>query len=56
MTFVGDTLQVSVPLSVIGNTDGHMFVLVKTWPVVGQESLVNFTDEMPDSTLPPGRI
>jgi hypothetical protein len=56
MTFVGDTLQVSVPLSMIGNTDGHMFVLVKTWPVVGQESLVNFTDEMPDSTLPPGRI
>jgi hypothetical protein len=56
MTFGGDALRVSLPLSVIGNTDGHMFILVKTWPVVGDESLVNFSDEMPDSALPPGRI
>lgn len=55
MSFVGDTLQVSVPVSIVGkNSDGHLFFLVKTWAVVGTASLVGF-DSMPNDNLPPGR-
>ena len=56
MTFIADTVQVTVPLSMLGDDrDGHMNFLVKTWAVVGTASLVGW-DSMPNDDLLPGRI
>jgi hypothetical protein len=57
ITFTGDTLQVSVPLSMLANNrDGHLSFLVKTWPVVNGQSLADLIDFMPNITLPAARI
>jgi hypothetical protein len=57
ITFTGDTLRVSVPLSMLGNNrDGHLSFLVKTWPVVNGQSLIGLIDFMPNINLPAARI
>jgi hypothetical protein len=53
MIVVGDTFRMTVPLSRINNTDGHLLFLIKTWPVVNGQSLVP-GDLLPN--LEPGRI
>jgi hypothetical protein len=53
MIVVADTFRMTVPLSRINNTDGHLLFVIKTWPVVNGESLVP-GDSLPN--LEPGRI
>jgi hypothetical protein len=52
----GDTLLITIPLALIDNRDGHLYFLIKTWPVVERDSLVGSTDYLPEATLPAGKI
>lgn len=59
MIVAADTIQVTVPLSLLAGTagadDGHMRFVVKSWAVVNTESLIGW-DQMPNEGLPAGRI
>jgi len=57
LSFAGDTMQVVVPLALLGLPEQpRMFFQVRTWPVVDQQSLVALIDSLPDDHLPPGSI
>jgi hypothetical protein len=55
ITFAGDSMQVVVPLSMIGNADGHMSFQLNAYVVVAPSTTVIF-DFMPDSNVTPGRV
>ena len=57
MTFTADTMQVVVPLSLLGLAEQpHLFFQIRAWPVVRQDSLVNVMDALPNDDVPPGAI
>jgi hypothetical protein len=55
ITFVPDGMQVTVPLSLLGNGDGRMSFQLNAYVIVAPLTPIIF-DFMPDSNLPPGRV
>ena len=55
ITFVGDAMQVTFPLSLLGNDDGRMGFQANTYVLVAPLTSVVF-DFMPDPSVAPGRI
>jgi hypothetical protein len=54
ITFVTNGVQVTLPLSLLGNSDGRMTFQLHSYVLVAGAAVV--VDFMPDSTLPPGRV
>jgi hypothetical protein len=48
-------MQVTVPMSLLGNVDGKMSFQLNSY-VLATPSTSVILDSMPDSNLPPGRI
>jgi hypothetical protein len=55
LTFVTDGLQVTVPLSMLGNDDGRMNFQVSAYVIVAALTPVVF-DYMPENSAPPARV
>jgi hypothetical protein len=55
ITVAADGMQVTVPLSLLGNADGRMSFQLNSYVIVAPLTPVAF-DFMPDSNLPPGRV
>jgi hypothetical protein len=55
ITFVADGMQVTVPLSLLGNDDGRMSFQMSSYVLISPLTPVVF-DFMPDNNLPPGRV
>jgi len=56
ITFVVDAMQVTVPLSLLGNADGRMNFNVSSYVFFAPPSTSVVFDVMPDNNLPPGRV
>jgi hypothetical protein len=55
LTLAADGMQVTVPLSLLGNDDGRLNFQMSAYVMVAPQTPV-VVDFMPDSNLPPGRI
>jgi hypothetical protein len=55
ITFVADSMQVTVALSLLGNASGRMSFQLSSYVLVAPLTPVIF-DWMPDNNLPPGRV
>ena len=55
ITIATDSLQVTVPLSLLGNSDGRMAFAMSSYVLVAAATAVVF-DFMPDANLSPGRV
>jgi len=55
LSFVPDGMQVTVPLSLLGNDDGRMSFQLNSNVLVAPQTAVGF-DLMPDINLPPGSV
>jgi hypothetical protein len=55
VTVVTDGMQVTVPLSLLGNDDGRLNFQMNSYVLVAPSTTVLF-DFMPDSNVPPGRV
>src|SRR5215471_4340514 len=55
IAFGTDSMQVTVPLSVLGGVDGRMNFQLDAYAIVAAGTTVIF-DFMPDNNLPPGRV
>jgi len=55
ITVATDSMQVTVPLSLLGNTDGRMTFAMNSYVLVAVATAVIF-DFMPDANQAPGRV
>ena len=55
VAFVTDGMQVTVPLSLLGNDDGRLNFQMSAYVLVAPSTTVLF-DFMPDGNVPPGRV
>jgi len=56
ITFLANGMQVTVPLSLLGNADGRMFFDVSSYVFFAPPLTSVVFDFMPDQNLPPGRV